>query len=50
VPGPLWEDLQLEHGSTYRYVATTLARIHGELVESPPGTEIEILFVQPEIR
>lgn len=46
----LWEDQQLEYGTTYRYAATVLVKIGNELVESPPCAEVEVLFTQAEIR
>lgn len=50
ITGPVWEDRQVDFGSTYRYGATTLVKINGDLVESAPGTEVELVFTQPEIR
>jgi len=48
--GSSWEDLSLEYGSSYRYSATALSQIEGELVESPRSKEIEVLFKQLELR
>lgn len=50
VSGPAWEDRQVEFGSSYSYRATTLLRVGGELVESTPSPEVEILFTQQELR
>ncbi len=50
VSGPAWEDRQVEFGSSYSYRATTLLRVGGELVESTPSQEVEILFTQQELR
>lgn len=50
VAGPVWDDQRLEYGSAYRYAATTLVRIDGDTVESPPSAEVEVVFTLPELR
>jgi predicted small lipoprotein YifL len=50
VSGNSWEDQSLEYGTSYRYSATALTQIEGELVESPRSEETEILFKQLELR
>jgi hypothetical protein len=50
VTGPSWDDQGVEFGTTYRYRATTLVKTDGDLVESDPSPEVEILFTQQELR
>ena len=50
ITGPTWEDQLVEFGTSYRYRATTLIKTEGDLVESTPSPEVEILFVQQELR
>lgn len=49
IPAATWEDQQLQFGQTYRYSATALVETGGELVESLPSAEIELLFSLQEI-
>jgi predicted small lipoprotein YifL len=50
VTGSTWEDQSLEYGRSYRYSATVVTQIEGELVESARSAEIEILFILQELR
>lgn len=45
-----WDDQQIEFGRTYRYSAAALVELEGEIVESLPSPEVELLFTQQELR
>jgi len=46
----VWEDQQVEFGRSYRYSATVLLEQEGEIVESLPSAEVELLFTLQELR
>jgi len=50
LPGPVYEDMAVAYGSSYRYAASQLLKSGDELVESEPSAEIEVLFDEPQLR
>jgi predicted small lipoprotein YifL len=48
VAGNTYEDLRVQRGSGYRYIARTVARIAGETVESGPSNEVIGSLTEPE--
>jgi len=50
LPGPVYEDMGVAYGSSYRYAATLLLKSGDDLVESEPSPEIEVLFSEPQLR
>jgi len=47
---PVYEDMAVAYGSSYRYAASLLLKSGDDLVESEPSPEIEVLFSEPQLR
>lgn len=50
LPGKVWEDMQVQFGSSYLYSVTALVEVNGALVESFRSAESAILFTLQELR